>query len=64
MTALGPCGRTGLMLKTQKVMNEVRAIAKATRLDDLLRGFEPQQEVPLTADSTRRLEVPLAPKSP
>jgi hypothetical protein len=56
--------RRGEPQEAQRVMNDVRAIAKATRLDDLLRGFEPQQEVPLTADSTRRVEVPLAPKSP
>jgi hypothetical protein len=56
--------RRGEPQAAQKVMTEVRAIAKATRLDDLLRGFEPQQEIPLSADSTRRVEVPLAPKSP
>ena len=56
--------RRGEPQEAQKVINEVRANAKATRLDDVLRGFEPQQEVPLTADSTRLVEVPPAPKSP
>ena len=57
--------RRGEPQAAQKVMTEVRGIAKATRLDDLLRGFDqPAQQVPLTGDSTQHVEVPLAPKSP
>jgi hypothetical protein len=57
--------RHGEPQAAQKVMSQVRAIAKATRLDDLLRGYDqPQQTIPFSADSTTRVEVPLAPKSP
>ena len=48
-----------------RVMNEARAVAKATRLDDLLARFE-QTDRPATApsaDSGGQVEIPLAPKT-
>ncbi len=52
--------------EAQKVMAEARAVAKATRLDDLLARYEqPEQPAvnPFANDTAGRVEVPLAPKT-
>jgi hypothetical protein len=50
--------------EAQKVMSEARAVAKATRLDDLLARYEqPEQVNPFAGESAARIEVPLAPQT-
>ena len=58
------CGSGGAALE-QKVMAEARAVAKATRLDDLLARYEQAAEPvnPFANDTAGRIEVPLAPQT-
>jgi hypothetical protein len=57
--------RTGQPQEAQKVMAEARAVAKATRLDDLLARYEQAAEPvnPFANDTAGRIEVPLAPQT-
>jgi len=57
--------RTGQPQEAQKVMAEARAVAKATRLDDLLARYEQAAEPvnPFANDTAGRVEVPLAPQT-
>ena len=57
--------RRGQPQDANRVIAEARAVAKATRLDGLLGMLdEPSQpSIPFT-DSSRRIEVPVAPRSP
>jgi len=50
--------------EAQKVMNEAKAVAKATRLDDLLSRYEQTEPAvnPFANDTAGGVEVPLAPK--
>ena len=57
--------RRGQPQDANRVMAEARAVAKATRLDGLLGMLDQpaQPTIPFT-DSSRRIEVPVAPRSP
>ncbi|HEX8849050.1 MAG TPA: DUF2723 domain-containing protein [Gemmatimonadaceae bacterium] len=58
--------RTGDPQAADRVMAQARAVAKATRLEDLMNAYEQRQQPvanPFT-DTGRRVEIPIAPAQP